>query len=332
MSKGIKIKPSKRNSLRKAMGAKADENLSVAAMRKKLSSSRTSPSMKKKLNFAINARSWKKQDGGIVEYGMGGPVSMILGGIDQGSQAIGTLASDSFSNTNVQGQAFAGALSNMAKGPFGMLSGAIQGNKAARQAIEQNRLIQSNNIINQQNQLLQTYPNGGIINQLNNTINPTSTNSGDPNALYEVSKRYGRTRLQSTKDAGQNTTNKRLYYNVRDINTGVARDLSLDEMMLQFPNYTDTPGLGAYPMGGKIPYGQPNAELEKEEVTAAPDGSMAKFDLPTHGNATDENQMALEPGTRVFSDRLKASTGKTFAEEADKIRKEIMKYEKILYS
>ena len=276
--------------------------------------------MKRRIKIK-NAKSWKKQNGGLVEYTLGG-LSWGDVGDTLGSTAKGVSTGSMFGPPGMIVGGILGAAS-------GLIGATSQNKEDALLQQEQRR----NGIMSQQqSQMIGRYPNGGIINQLNNTINPTSTNTGDPNALYEVSKRYGRTRLQSTKDAGQNTTNKRLYYNVRDINTGVARDLSLDEMMLQFPNYTDTPGLGAYPMGGKIPYGQPNAELEKEEVTAAPDGSMAKFDLPTHGNATDENQMALEPGTRVFSDRLKASTGKTFAEEADKIRKEIMKYEQILYS
>lgn len=75
-------------------------------------------------------------------------------------------------------------------------------------------------------------------------------------------------------------------------------------------------------------------ELEKEEVTATPDGNIGKVDLPSHANATDENLELLEPGTKIFSDTpgLRTSGNKTFAEAADEIRKEIKKYEKILNS
>jgi len=60
----IHIKPSKRGTLRKAMGAKEGEKLSVSAMKKKMKNA--SPAMRKKLNFAINARKWKHEDGGLL--------------------------------------------------------------------------------------------------------------------------------------------------------------------------------------------------------------------------------------------------------------------------
>jgi hypothetical protein len=61
----IHIKPSKRGTLRKAMGAKKGEKLSVSAMKKKMKSA--SPAMRKKLNFAINARKWKHDLGGHLD-------------------------------------------------------------------------------------------------------------------------------------------------------------------------------------------------------------------------------------------------------------------------
>jgi hypothetical protein len=82
--------------------------------------------------------------------------------------------------------------------------------------------------------------------------------------------------------------------------------------------------------GGVMPYGMLNAELEKEEVTNAPNGTMKKFNLPTHKGATSANRMSLQPGTQVFSDQLKTSKGKTFAEEADVIRKRKDKLQSIL--
>lgn len=58
----IHIKPSKRGSLRKAMGAKEGKKLSVSAMRSRLKNA--SPAMKKKLQFALNARKWNHEFGG----------------------------------------------------------------------------------------------------------------------------------------------------------------------------------------------------------------------------------------------------------------------------
>lgn len=60
----INIKPSKRGSLRKAMGAKEGDKLSVSKMRNKLKTA--SPAMKKKLQFALNARKWNHELGGII--------------------------------------------------------------------------------------------------------------------------------------------------------------------------------------------------------------------------------------------------------------------------
>jgi len=60
--KKIYIKPSKRGSLRKAMGAKKGKKLSVSAMRSRLKGA--GPAMRKKLQFALNARKWKYELGG----------------------------------------------------------------------------------------------------------------------------------------------------------------------------------------------------------------------------------------------------------------------------
>lgn len=60
----IKIKPSRVGTLRKIAareGAINDEGkISVAWMKRKLNSPRTSTRVKKKLNFALNARKWNR--------------------------------------------------------------------------------------------------------------------------------------------------------------------------------------------------------------------------------------------------------------------------------
>lgn len=60
----IKIKPSKVGTLRalaKKEGAMNSEGkISVAWMRRKLASPKTSPAVKKKINFALNARKWNQ--------------------------------------------------------------------------------------------------------------------------------------------------------------------------------------------------------------------------------------------------------------------------------
>lgn len=52
----IYIKPSKRGSLRKALGTKKGEKIPASKLTVK---STDSPAMKKKKQFAINARKWK---------------------------------------------------------------------------------------------------------------------------------------------------------------------------------------------------------------------------------------------------------------------------------
>jgi len=94
----IHIKPSKRGSLRKAMGAKKGDKLSVSEMKKKMKNA--SPAMRKKLNFAINARKWKHEDGGILpmlEWG-GDPTSLVnlgssfaeMNNLSQPNELVGT--------------------------------------------------------------------------------------------------------------------------------------------------------------------------------------------------------------------------------------------------
>jgi len=80
-----------------------------------------------------------------------------------------------------------------------------------------------------------------------------------------------------------------------------------------------------YPMGGVHP-GLANAEIEKQEVVRYPNGGTEQADGPSHDNGGVP--VNLPGGTEIFSDRLKASTGKTFAKEAEKFKNN--KWDKIL--
>lgn len=69
-----------------------------------------------------------------------------------------------------------------------------------------------------------------------------------------------------------------------------------------------------FPMGGNYPMGG-NAQLEKQENTLNPDGSTTQFNLPSHENQSPEAGTMLDPGTLIFSDRLKPKGSKlTFAQ------------------
>lgn len=70
-----------------------------------------------------------------------------------------------------------------------------------------------------------------------------------------------------------------------------------------------------FAMGGNVPDGMGNAQLELEENTLNPDGTSTQFNLPSHEQQSKDEGTILQPGTLIFSDRLKPKgSKKTFAE------------------
>jgi len=68
-----------------------------------------------------------------------------------------------------------------------------------------------------------------------------------------------------------------------------------------------------FPNGGNYSQGG-NAQLEKQENTLNPDGSTTQFNLPSHEAQNAEEGTVLDPGTLIFSDKLKPrGSKKTFA-------------------
>jgi hypothetical protein len=247
--------------------------LSIAAMQKKMHSKGVSPMMRKKLAGALASRKWKKEKGGLVEYGLGGFIGDVM-------QGVGDMAAFTLDNT---------------------LSGFGMGNVVGNDWYSSDkRSGQAEDVISKINP---------IKNMVANALVP-----GSGTITGELQK-----------------------MNTDKTTTQIANDEVLRQNDLLQSGYKQTmsnqPGFNrpTFAKGGMIS-GQPNVELEKEEVSQAPDGSMQKFNLPSHANATSANQMAMEPGTRIFSDKLKAQSGKTIAEEADRLRKEIQRYEQILNS
>lgn len=75
---------------------------------------------------------------------------------------------------------------------------------------------------------------------------------------------------------------------------------------------------GTYAQGGRIydsGNGIPNAEIEKQEVTGYTQGGIEAHDLNTHENATADNQISLQKGDMILSDKIKdpLNKNKTFA-------------------
>jgi len=97
------------------------------------------------------------------------------------------------------------------------------------------------------------------------------------------------------------------------------KDLATNEY--QSSNTFASNYMPTFAQGGTV--GGELVELEKNEITVGPDGSVKKYDLPSHAYATPNNVKDLAYGTKVYSDKLKTSTGVTFAEAADEILKKI---------
>lgn len=112
-----------------------------------------------------------------------------------------------------------------------------------------------------------------------------------------------------------------------DITVGgqpVFKQPSQIEVQKQFPTHS------MYPMGGQINDNlevQP-VELEKQEVYQTPSGQMGQVNGPSHAEGGID--MALPENSFVWSDKLKARTGRTFADEAARLGRMKAKYEKIL--
>ena len=81
-------------------------------------------------------------------------------------------------------------------------------------------------------------------------------------------------------------------------------------------NGIQNPFTATFAMGGRV--GSINAEIEKGETALSPDGTMYKFQLPSHANSVGDNFKSFDPGTMIFSDKLKFSKNKTFAQEQNR--------------
>lgn len=99
------------------------------------------------------------------------------------------------------------------------------------------------------------------------------------------------------------------------------KDYRQDAVWQKLNNYQE------FAMGG-INSGIPNSSIEKQEVVQNPDGTTQQVNVGTHESGNDA-QVNLEPGARVFSDRLKLpGSKKTIAKEAEAFKTD--KEEKVL--
>ena len=88
------------------------------------------------------------------------------------------------------------------------------------------------------------------------------------------------------------------------------------------------PFVPTFALGGKV--GLVNAEIEKGETAVSPDGTMYEYSLPPHANTTGDNFKYFDPGTMIFSDKLKFNKHRTFAQEQNRYKKVSDKADKTL--
>ena len=90
---------------------------------------------------------------------------------------------------------------------------------------------------------------------------------------------------------------------------------------------SENPFTPTFAFGGTMPL--VSAEVEDDEVLRNPRGKLRKVSGKTHGQGGVD--IMEEPGTLVYSDReIYKETGRTYAEEADIIRKRIAQLDKQL--
>jgi hypothetical protein len=173
----IYIKPSKRGSLRKHLGVGEGEKIPTSKLRIK---STDSPAIRKKKQFAINARKWKHEEGGIQEYALGGwlkdNAQGVLGGLKIAGGAAALIAS---------GGAAAPLVTPLMASGAGDIAGEISKDQAInnqqdminQQMMLRNRQQYFNNSYIPSTQYTPTFPLGGVI--------PYDYSNYQPNAELE---------------------------------------------------------------------------------------------------------------------------------------------------
>lgn len=106
-----------------------------------------------------------------------------------------------------------------------------------------------------------------------------------------------------------------------------AQRLQQEDAYLADVGSSENPFTPTFPMGGLLEY--ETAEVEDDEVLQRPGGKLKKMSGKRHEQGGID---VTEPvGTKVYSDReVFKPTGKTYAEEADSIRKRIAELDKML--
>lgn len=248
------------------------------------------PLTRKRAIFAQNAKKWKHEEGGLIEYDGGGSINgdrlvsmggkagdMTLPGIGfavQANQMLGDMTSDEYGAPK---DGLAGYMNRI--NPMENLSRALEGKDVGRS-------------------LLGLTPLGGL-----------SEATGLSKKLFGESYYDKEAKKREDIIKSNEITSARLG----------GPNLSINNLAVNNSNM--------YPHGGVVVNDQPgaNAELELQEQMQLPDGTVMGVDGPSHENGGIE--VNAPEGTRVFSDRLKLD-GKTYAKHAKTINNKIAKLDK----
>jgi hypothetical protein len=130
----IKIKKSKQGSLHKHLGVPQGKKIPASKLKIK---STDSPAIRKKKQFAINAKKWKHEEGGLIpEYSWGGVLADTAAGAGMGAMAGAPLG-----GIGALPGAIIGGAGAFLKGAVGE----ITGNKQEKLELAQQRIAQANN-------------------------------------------------------------------------------------------------------------------------------------------------------------------------------------------
>ena len=300
-------------------------------------------SLRKYKSSKSGKTTWKYQKGGLVQYGLGGWLKDNMQGVMGGLKVAGGAAAMFVPGLQTVGMGMMGA----GVGDIGQeIAGDRQANaQSAAQMQQRQGMIQMQQQSDAtENPYAATFSKGGRIpgyDPMTGNIPELGVYGKRPtgNMIPELNvyAKGPRPSIYTPPGGGNWSYNGGAdqWFNPIDKDKqGKPSYMSPEDYEKKYPNQLRQSGYREmYGQGGMIPQGMPNAELEKQEVSQGPDGSMQKMNMPSHKNATSKNQVALEPGTRIFSDKLKPQgEKKTYAQLADEVRKQMEKYEQMLYA
>jgi len=320
----IHIKKSKRGSLHKALGIPEGKKIPASMLKDKPGDS---AAMRKKKNFARNARKWKHQYGGPVQYGSPEDLKRTESLLRKANKEY-EFYMNWYNNANNVYQNYE---KERAKNIYLTSKDNLKGyvdhyySMASSAKHDIDSLVNRIGEINSGRGTVFEIPVGTPIRKQysigGNILSGAGTGVSTFAALAPIAGTGVGLPIAAALGLGS-------------IAMGLIKDKKEKEekaLKIQKNQELANAGWNNYVMatGGLTPYGT-EIEVEDGEVMQGNDGSLVKFNGPTHAEGGID--ISAEPGARVFG-KLKIKEGKykgmTYKEAADKIMKQIAKLEKL---